>query len=260
MSTHRPSASAASLAPVYDTIGRAYVAHRREDPRWAAAIHGHLGDGRLVVNVGAGTGSYEPADREVIAVEPSGVMVRQRPAGAAPVVRASAAALPLPTRRADVALAVCTVHHWDDARAGLAELCRVAPRRVVVAIDFAVHAQFWLLDEYLPEVQETTRRIEPDAEAVAGAIGADTVVDLLVPRDMQDGVLGAYWCRPEAYLDPAVRANCSGLALADPAVIARGVAALESDLSSGAWHERHADLSDVDAVDIGYRLVVAEGR
>ncbi len=247
-------------AAVYDTIGRGYTAHRGEDPRWAAVIEQQLGEARVVVNVGAGTGSYEPSDRALIAVEPSGVMVSQRPAGAAPVVRASASALPLPTGCADVALAICTVHHWDDAAAGLAELCRVAPRRVVLAIDFEIHSQFWLLEDYLPEVRDSTREIGPTADAVADIIGATTVIDLLVPRDMQDGVLGAYWCRPEAYLDPAVRANCSGLALADPAVITRGVAALESDLSSGAWHERHADLSDLDAVDIGYRLLVADPR
>ena len=244
-------------APVYDTIGRGYVAHRREDPRWAAAVHQRLGPGRVVVNVGAGTGSYEPADRAVVAVEPSTVMIAQRPPGAAPVVRAGASALPLPTGCADVALAVCTVHHWDDPDAGLAELCRVARRRVILAIDFEVHARFWLLDEYLPEVGETTRRTGPGAETIAEVVGATEVAPLLVERDMRDGVMGAYWCRPEAYLDPTVRANCSGLALADPSVITRGIAALESDLASGAWHQRHAALADLDAVDIGYRLIVA---
>jgi SAM-dependent methyltransferase len=243
--------------PVYDTIGRGYVAHRRPDPRWEAEVSRHLGGCRRVVNVGAGTGSYEPTGCELVAIEPSAVMVAQRPADAAPVVRASGSALPLPTGCADAALAVLTVHHWDDWAAGLAELCRVAPRRVVLAIDFDLHARFWLLEEYLPEVGAHTRGIRPDSDAVAEAIGATTVVDLPVPRDMQDGVLGAYWCRPEAYLDPAVRANCSGLALADAAVIARGVARLRDDLASGAWHERHADLMARDSVDLGYRLLVA---
>ena len=158
-------------------------------------------------------------------------------------MRASASALPLPSGSADVALAILTVHHWDDWAAGLAELCRVAPRRIVLAIDFEVHSRFWFLEEYVPEVAETTR-LGPGSDEVAAAIGADVSIPLLVPRDMQDGVLGAYWCRPEAYLDPAVRANCSGLALADPAVIARGVAALAADLSNGEWHRRHADLAE----------------
>ena len=242
----------------YDTIGRQYVAHRRADPRWEAAIAAQLGPGRTVVNVGAGTGSYEPAERVVVAVEPSLVMVSQRPPGAAPALRASASALPLPSRCADVALAVLTVHHWDDWAAGLAELCRVAPRRVVVAIDFEPHSRFWLYEDYLPEVGATARRLGPDAATVADAIGATGCEVLPVPADMEDGVLGAYWCRPEAYLDPAVRANCSGLALADPAVVARGVAALESDLRAGNWHRRHADLLGRESVDLGYRLLVCD--
>ena len=102
------------------------------------------------------------------------------------------------------------------------------------------------------------RRCGPGSDEIAAAIGATTSVPLLVPRDMADGVLGAYWCRPEAYLDPAVRANASGLALADPAVIARGIGRLEADLASGAWRDRHADLLGRDGVDLGYRLLVAD--
>jgi SAM-dependent methyltransferase len=256
--------SSPSSSSAYDTIGLGYVAHRRPDPRWAAVIEHHLGvdvgAGGLVVNVGAGTGSYEPTDCAVLAVEPSSVMVAQRPAGAAPAVRASASALPLRSGRADVALAILTVHHWDAAAAGLAELCRIAPQRLVLAIDFEVHANFWLLEEYLPEVGDHTRRCGPTSGEIAAAIGATTSVPLLVPRDMEDGVLGAYWCRPEAYLDPGVRANCSGLALADPAVVARGIERLDGDLANGAWHERHAEFDHFDAMDLGYRLLVADAR
>ncbi len=271
-----------TTSPVYDTIGQGYIAHRRVEPSWEAVIREQLGDGRVVVNVGAGTGNYEPGDRMVIAVDPSSVMMQQRPAGAAPGVRASGSALPLPSGCADVAMAILTLHHWDDWAVGLSELCRVAPRRIVLTMDFEMHSRFWLLEEYVPEVGAFTRSQEPGYEAVAeviggGAGGADAgncgdggdggdgcdggavaVIPLLVPRDMEDGVLGAYWCRPEAYLDPAVRANCSGLALADPAVVARGVAALEADLASGEWHRRHADLAEREAIDLGYRLVVAD--
>jgi SAM-dependent methyltransferase len=244
--------------PVYDTIGRGYVAHRRADPRWEIAITAQLGAGSTVVNVGAGTGSYEPPDRPVLAVEPSSVMLSQRPPNAAPALRASASALPLRSHCADVVMAVLTVHHWDDWEAGLSELCRVAPRRVVVAIDFEPHSRFWLYQDYLPEVGGTAAQLRPDAAVVADAIGTTRMDVLPVPADMEDGVLGAYWRRPEAYLDPAVRANCSGLALADPAVIARGVAALESDLRRGTWHDRHADLLERQSVDLGYRLLVSD--
>jgi len=247
-------------SPVYDTIGQGYVAHRRPDPRWAAVVAEHLGihAGDLVVNVGAGSGSYEPTHCAVVAIEPSRVMVAQRPRGAAPAVRASASALPLRSGSAELALAILTVHHWDDPAAGLAELCRVAPRRVVLAIDFELHSRFWLLEEYLPEVGDYVRRCSPGSDEIAAAIGATTSVPLIVPRDMVDGVLGAYWCRPEAYLDPAVRANASGLALANPAVIAGGIGRLEADLGSGAWRDGHADLLERDAVDLGYRLLVAD--
>jgi len=247
-------------SPVYDTIGRGYAAHRRPDPRWAAVVGAHLGAGTgdLVVNVGAGSGSYEPTHCAVVAIEPSRVMVSQRPGGAAPAVRASASALPLLSGCAAVSLAILTVHHWDDPGAGLAELCRVAPRRVVLAIDFEIHSRFWLLEDYLPEVGDYVRRGAPGSDEIAEAIGATTSVALPVPPDMEDGVLGAHWCRPEAYLDPAVRANASGLALADPSVIARGVGRLEADLASGAWHDRHAELSGRDAVALGYRLLVAD--
>jgi SAM-dependent methyltransferase len=259
-----------SPSPVYDTIGLGYVAHRRVEPRWEALIHEQLGNGRVVVNVGAGTGNYEPVGpgRAVVAVDPSGVMLSQRAAGAAPAVRASGSALPLVSNSADVALAILTLHHWDDWAEGLAELCRVAPRRVVLTMDFDLHSRFWFLEDYVPEVGEATRALEPGYVTVAETIGSGAgggvgggdvdVIPLLVPRDMQDGVLGAYWCRPEAYLDPAVRANCSGLALADPALVARGVAGLEADLTSGAWQRRHADLAELEAIDLGYRLVVAD--
>jgi SAM-dependent methyltransferase len=249
-----------SPAPRYDTIGVGYLDHRRVEPRWESLIHEQLGDGRIVVNVGAGTGNYEPLDRAVVAVEPSRVMVGQRGTGAAPAIRASGSALPLRSDCADVAMAILTMHHWDDWARGLSELCRVAPRRLVLTMDFELHSRFWFLEDYVPEVGEATRVLEPGYVTVAEAIGGGgaSVIPLLVPRDMQDGVLGAYWCRPEAYFDPAVRANCSGLALADPAVVHRGVAALEADLSSGEWHRRHADLAELPAIDLGYRLVVAD--
>jgi len=242
---------------VYDTIGLDYIAHRRPDPRWEAAVRAHLGDARRVVNVGAGTGNYEPEDRTVVAIEPSAVMVAQRQERAAPVVRGSAAALPLRSGWADVAIAILTAHHWDDWETGLAELCRMAPRRIVLGIDFELHAEFWLLREYLPVVRAFVRAGAPSADVIAEAIGATACLTLPVPRDLSDGVMGAYWCRPEAYLDPTVRANNSGLALADPDIVTRGMARLEADLASGAWHERHADLDRLESIDLGYRLVVA---
>ncbi len=246
-----------TTSPRYDTIGRNYTANRRPDPRWEAVVAAQVGAARRILNVGAGTGSYEPPDRAVVAVEPSTVMLSQRPPGAAPAVRAVASAVPVRSGWAEVAMAILTVHHWDDWARGLDELCRVAPRRVVLAIDFERHAEFWLLQEYLPEVLAHTLRCRPSADVIAESIGATTCIALPAFSDLGDGVLGAHWSRPEAYLDPTVRANNSGTALADPAAVARGVARLEVDLATGAWQERHADLLDQDAIDLGYRLLVS---
>jgi hypothetical protein len=154
-------------------------------------------------------------------------------------------------------MAILTVHHWSDWERGLAELCRVAPRRVVFGIDFEVHSRFWLLQEYLPEVLEHTLACAPSADVIAEAIGATVSIDMPVYRDLQDGVLGAYWCRPEQYLDHRVRANNSGTALAHPESTTLGIARLEADLASGAWHERHAELAGRASIDMGYRLLVA---
>ncbi len=246
-----------TTSPVYDRIGREYTTNRRADPRWEALVAEQIGGARRIVNVGAGTGSYEPVGRAVVAIEPSVVMLEQRTAGAAPAVRAVAADLPVVAGWADVVMAILTVHHWSDWQRGLGELCRLAPRRVVFGIDFEVHSKFWLLQEYLPEVLEHTLQCAPGAEEIARAIGATTQIDMPVYRDLQDGVLGAYWCRPEQYLDHRVRANNSGTALAHPETTALGIARLEADLACGAWHERHADLMERDSIDMGYRLLVA---
>jgi SAM-dependent methyltransferase len=246
-----------TTSPRYDTIGRNYTAHRRADPRWEAVVSAHLGDAARILNVGAGTGSYEPESRAVVAVEPSTVMLSQRPEGSAAAIRAGAAALPVRAGWAEVVMAILTVHHWDDWARGLDELCRVAPRRVVLGIDFELHARFWLLQEYLPEVLAHTLRCRPSADVIADAIGATECIELPVFRDLQDGVLGAHWSRPDAYLDPTVRANNSGMALVDQESLAKGLSRLQADLASGAWHERHADLLTLESIDMGYRLIVS---
>jgi SAM-dependent methyltransferase len=246
-------------APVYDSIGHSYTAHRQADPRWAALIHAEMAGAGRIVNVGAGTGSYEPDSPGcVVAVEPSSVMVSQRPPGAAPVVRGSGTALPFPPNCFEAALAILTLHHWDDWRKGLSELCRVAPRRLILTIDFDVHARFWLLDEYLPDVAQYVRSRRPTVSEIADALPITRSVDLPLPTDLIDGVLGAHWSRPEAYLDPVVRANTSPLALADPDTVERAMARLQADLSSGAWHDRHRALLALPSYDLGYRLLVSE--
>ena len=195
-----------STAQLYDTIGATYAVTRRTEPRIAAQIWAALGDARTVLNVGAGTGSYEPPGREVTAVEPSAVMRAQRPAGAAPCVAAAAQSLPFEDQSFDAAMAVTTVHHWPDPIAGLREMRRVA-RRVVVftydTSDAAWRRRFWLTRDYLPEVADLIAG-RPSLSEQARAIGA-RIEPVPIPWDCADGFFEAHWRRPEAYLDERVR-------------------------------------------------------
>jgi SAM-dependent methyltransferase len=240
---------------LYDRIGVGYAAFRRPDPRIAARIEAALGSARSVVNVGAGTGSYEPADRAVVAVEPSAEMVRQRAAAAAPAVRGAAERIPLRDRSVDAALAVLTIHHWSDWRRGLAEMRRVARERVVVLTWDAWHPGFWLVQEYFPEIVEADRETFPTLDAMAGVLGPIDVQPVPIPADCSDGFLGAYWRRPALYLDEGVRGAISAFAkLRDAnAKLAR----LRADLADGSWEARHRDLLALPELDLGYRLVVA---
>jgi SAM-dependent methyltransferase len=242
---------------LYDTIGATYTVTRRTEPRIAAQIWAALGDAGTVLNVGAGTGSYEPPDRDVTAVEPSALMRAQRPAGAAPSVAATAESLPFDDQSFDAAMAVSTVHHWPDPIAGLREMRRVA-RRVVVfthdASDARWRLAFWLTRDYLPEVADLIVG-RPSLAEQARAIGARTE-PVLIPWDCADGFFEAYWRRPEYYLDEKVRRGVSVWARVGPGVEQRAVHSLQADLGSGQWAERNRDLVALDAAELGLRLLV----
>ncbi len=246
-----------SSAQLYDTIGAEYTVTRRTEPRIAAQIWAALGDARTVVNVGAGTGSYEPPDHDVTAVEPSALMRAQRPAGAAPCVAALAESLPFEDRSFDAAMAVATVHHWPDPIVGLREMRRVA-RRVVVfthdSSDTGWRRRFWLSRDYLPEVADLVAG-RPSLSEQARAIGA-RIEPVLIPWDCADGFFEAYWRRPEAYLDDHVRRGVSVWARVGLDAEQRAVRSLREDLASGRWAERNRDLIALDAAELGLRLLV----
>lgn len=245
--------------PLYDHIGRTYASFRRPDQRIASAVDAALGDVITVANIGAGPGSYEPPDRTVFAVDPSEVMIRQRPAGAAPCVRGSAEALPLKTASVDAALAILTAHHWTRLESGLSEMARVARKRAVLLTWIPNAAPFWLTDDYFPEIAAHDRTIFPDVAALTvmleRTIGPARMSPLPIPHDCTDGLLCAYWRRPESYLSPDVRGAMSSFARinAEP-----GLAKLRADLSSGRWAERNHSLLTLDALDAGYRIVCCE--
>ncbi|MFC1437435.1 MerR family transcriptional regulator [Streptacidiphilus sp. N1-10] len=243
---------------LYDSIGADYPATRRTEPRIAARVWEALGDARTVLNVGAGTGSYEPTDREVTAVEPSAVMRALRPAGAAPCVAAAAEHLPFADRSFDAAMAFSTVHHWRDPVAGLRELRRVARRVVVFTYDASDPGwlqRFWLTRDYLPEFAGLLTDW-PSLADLTRAIGG-RAEPVLVPWDCADGFFEAYWRRPEAYLDEQVRRAVSVWTRVGPEAEQRAVAGLRDDLASGRWAERNRDLVALDAAELGLRLLVA---
>jgi ubiquinone/menaquinone biosynthesis C-methylase UbiE len=242
----------------YDDIGTSYARTRQPDPRVEARLLAGLGDAQRIVNIGAGAGSYEPAGRTIVAVEPSPTMLAQRPAEAAPAVRADAEHLPFRDAMFDAALAIFTLHHWSDIERGLRELARVSARQVILTYDAIVEQGFWLIDDYFPEVaaldNESRGHTSP---AVAQVLAVREVVVMPVPSDCVDGFMAAYWARPEAYLDPVVQAGISGLARLAPDVRARGTARLGADLASGEWDARHGHLRAMTEIDVGYRIIVA---
>ena len=246
-----------SSAHIYDTIGVTYTATRRTDPRIAAQIWAALGAARTVLNVGAGTGSYEPPDREVTAVEPSAVMRAQRLPGAAPCVAAGAESLPFEDQSFDAAMAFSTVHHWHDPIAGLREMRRVARRVVVFTHDASetgwLH-RFWLTRDYLPEVAGLVAG-RPSVDRLAGAIGA-RIEPVLIPWDCADGFFEAYWRRPETYLDDHARRAVSVWTRVGREAEQRAVDRLRDDLATGRWAERNRELLALDAAELGLRLLV----
>jgi SAM-dependent methyltransferase len=242
----------------YEQHGRTYARHRRADPRIAARIHAALGNSRTVLNVGAGTGSYEPCDRWVLAVEPSATMRAQRPPDAAPAICARAEALPFDDDAADAAMACVTIHHWEPPEAGLAELRRVARGPVVVFTFELNELPPWQLD-FLAEALAIELPRFPAIDAVAAALGGRTRVERMrTPGDCVDGFFEAFWRRPEALLDPAIRSAQSLWSLLDPGVEERIVDRLAAALQSGAWDAEHGHLRQQESFDGALRLVISE--
>jgi SAM-dependent methyltransferase len=240
----------------YERGGAGYASQRRTDPRIAARVHAALGEARTVLNVGAGTGSYEPADRQVTAVEPSASMRAQRPVDR-PAIDAVAERLPFPDASFDAAMALLTVHQWADLDRGLGELRRVS-RGPVLILTFDPDAldRFWLAD-YLPELIAAERRRLPPLDRLVRLLGASEITELAIPLDCADGFLEAYYGRPEALLDPAVRRSQSSWSFLDPAVAERGLARLRDELAGGEWDRRYGRLRSQPEYPGSLRLLVS---
>lgn len=244
----------------YDEIGRDYARTRLPEPSFARAIEEALVGCSSILNVGAGTGSYEPAST-VVAAEPSMGMIRQRPSGSAPAIRAAAEHLPLADASVDAALAVLTIHHWASVEAGMSELCRVTrDRLVILTADIEPWRKFWLVDEYFPAILRMDEERIPSIGALSAWVEDPSVRILPVPTDCADGFTGAYWSRPEAYLDATTRAGMSGFQVMNEGALAGGLTQLQGDLLDGTWDRNHGALRDRSRIDLGYRLLTGRPR
>jgi SAM-dependent methyltransferase len=242
----------------YDQIGIGYSSVRQPEPRIAARLEAALGDARTVLNVGAGSGSYEPSTREVTAVEPSQTMIAQRPPGSAPVVQGVAEELPFADDSFDAAMAIITVQHWSDLGKGLAEMARVARRRVVVlTFDPEPPGELWLRD-YFPGALDYHADVMPSIAELASMLPTASVEPVPIPNGCRDGFFIGLWDRPEMHLDPAVRRASSCWHPLTAEEVERGLARLSADLESGRWDECHGDLRELPELDVGLRLVTAE--
>jgi SAM-dependent methyltransferase len=243
------------MQALYDTIGIRYSTYRRPDPRIARAVHAELRRAATIVNLGAGVGSYEPGHRDLIAVEPSRLMISQRPRSAPPVVQARAELVPFRDGAFDVAMAILSIHHWSDTERGLLEARRVAKHQVVLLTWIGFCQHFWLLD-YLPQIREIDEPLFPSIEDLAQILGPVRVIPVPIPHDCTDGFLCAYWRRPYAYLDDGVRSAISTFSRVRD--FEDGLRSLEKDLQSGEWEQRYDHLFHSESMDYGYRVVVTK--
>jgi SAM-dependent methyltransferase len=241
----------------YDTIGIKYAGQRQTDPRIAERIWAALGDARTVLNVGAGTGSYEPEDRYVVAVEPSAVMRGQR--SSIPAIIGTAGALPFDDNAFDASMAMLTVHHWPSAEEGLKEMRRVTKGPVVVfTYDPDALKDFWFFD-YTPELLEIDSKRFPKIDLIAKTLGSASIVEpIAVAQDCLDGFLEAYYARPEALLNPSVRRSQSLWSLLPAGAEQRVVATLADEVASGVWDKKYGHYREMSNMVCGLRLITGQ--
>lgn len=242
----------------YGEIGGSYGRFRQPEPLIAALILEALGDASTVLNVGAGAGSYEPADREVTAVEPSASMRAQRPAHLSAAIDAVAEDLPFASGSFDASMATVTVHQWSDLEKGLAEMRRVTRGPVVLLVCDPASMQDYWLNDYIPEVRAIEESRFPAVDRIAAALGGQVEVKPVpIPLYCRDGFNEAYYGRPEALLDAQARLACSSWSLIPGAAVDRFVEHLSRDLASGRWDEKYGHLRAQPFFEGPLRLIVA---
>ncbi|MEZ4658697.1 MAG: class I SAM-dependent methyltransferase [Caldilineaceae bacterium] len=246
------------MNPIYDDIGLTYSVTRCTDPQIAQQLYAELRGATRIVNIGAGTGSYEPADVELVAVEPSAKMIAQRKAGAHPVEQAFAEKLPFADNSFSHAMTVLSMHHWTDRARAFSEINRVTTEKFV-AITWDPHSEpFWLTRDYFPEIHAMDVPIFPDLAEFHEHFDEVKMRPLLIPSDCQDGFFAAFWQRPAAYLQSTVRQSMSPFAKIEN--LSEGLQKLEADLASGAWAAKNHAILGLSSLDVGYVLITAKVR
>lgn len=243
----------------YDKHGQKYSGFRRTDRRIAKYIWEALGSAQTVLNVGAGTGSYEPEDRYVVAVEPSTAMRGQRQAnGRVPAVIGTADSLPFDDNSFDASMALITIHHWPDMVKGLKELRRVTKDQVIImTFDPNSANEFWKA-EYFPELIEIEKQRDPAIDSIVRALdGACEVVPIPIPLDCVDGFQEAFYGRPEAFLEKEVRQNQSTWGFLPEGMEEVMVKRLADELTSGEWDRKYGHLRTQESFTCAMRLVIA---
>ena len=239
----------------YDQLAEQYRIYRKPDPRIAEQIQFHIQGARRLLNVGAGLGSYEPEDCEVVAIEPSHEMIAKRKESKAKLIQGVAEDLPFGDHEFDVSMGILTLHHWSDILLGLKEMLRVSKDKIVLFTWSGYGSNFWL-EDYIPEIIGVDENLFPTLEELDQILGGISVETINIPCDCTDGFMCAYWRRPEAYLDPKVRKAISTFSRIPD--IQDRLNRLQDDVTSGAWSEKYSHLLEKESLDLGYRLVVCK--
>lgn len=244
------------MRAIYDHIGVNYSSNRRTDIRIERQIHDRLRGAERIINIGAGTGSYEPKNIDLVAVEPSSKMITQRKQDSHPSIKAFAEKLPFEDNSFTHGMAILTIHHWKDKELAFKEINRVVTDRFVVLTWSPDAEPFWLTRDYFPELYLTDKSIFPSIKELKKYFATVEVSPLLIPDDCKDGFMAAYWKRPKAYLSSEVRQSISAFSkIADPT---SGLEKLENDLASGEWEEKNRSILNQKSFDAGYVIITAE--
>ncbi|KAF0218958.1 MAG: MerR family transcriptional [Geobacteraceae bacterium] len=254
---------------LFDRIGATYSATRKADVRIVYALERMLAQhrGRIIADIGAGTGNYSCALAErgyvVKAVEPSDAMRRQT--GDCPNVEwvgGVAEEIPLDDGSVHGVISTLAIHHFADLKRAFREMARITAGPIVLfTFDPRAGKETWISD-YFPTIWDDAFNVFPPIEDIADLLavtsGRQVVLEpFMVPHDVTDNFAAAGWRNPHLYLDPKNRANMSPFRLADQDVIAEGVARFAEDLRSGKWERERGDILLLQEIDAGYRFVKA---